>query len=174
MGRPSQSLEVRFWRFVQKTAGCWKWIGAKDKDGYGKFQVPASLSWDGRTHTTRATRAVLFLTEGRWPEPTIQVQHACDNPSCVRPSHLKKGTASENSEDMRSRGRGPEQRGTWNGGVKNPENARTAKLDWSAVRKIRKKFVEGGRTRAALGREFDVTACTIRDIVLGRTWREGV
>jgi len=172
MARPPQPLKDRFLRYVQKTETCWIWIGGKDKDGYGKFGVCEALSWDGKRHTTKATRAVLYLVTGQWPDKDLQVQHICDNPSCVRPSHLKLGEAKENTNDMRSRSRAPDQKGTWNGGVRNPENARLALLTWEVVRLLRADYATGCYSQVFLGKKFGVSDCTIRDIVKGRTWRE--
>ena len=36
----------------------------------------------------------------------MNVLHSCDNPSCVRPSHLRIGTQHENIMEMAARGRG--------------------------------------------------------------------
>lgn len=34
------------------------------------------------------------------------VMHSCDNPCCVRPSHLTVGSVADNQADMASKGRG--------------------------------------------------------------------
>lgn len=33
------------------------------------------------------------------------VMHACDNPRCIRPTHLQLGTYKENTQDMMQKGR---------------------------------------------------------------------
>lgn len=74
---------------------CWMWTGSKTPQGYG------SLWWSGRG--ARAHRVAFFIEHGRWPEP--MACHHCDNPGCVRASHLYEGNAYENAMDARVRGR---------------------------------------------------------------------
>lgn len=170
--RPPQPLKARFKRFVEKTSRCWVWTGGTTRDGYGKFQVPASHSWDERSHTVRAHRVAWYLKYGKWPPRGKVVLHTCDNPLCVKPSHLRVGTHQDNVQDMYQKGRGASQRGTWNGGVKNPERARLAKLTWPKVRKIRKLARTTDLTQVQIAEKFGVSDCTVRDILKGRTWVE--
>jgi hypothetical protein len=88
---------------VRKTRGCWIWIGSKDKDGYGKFQV--SIPGENRQRYVRAHAFAFELVHGRSPNP--QALHDCDNRLCVRVSngHVKEGTQSENIRDCVRRGR---------------------------------------------------------------------
>lgn len=69
--------------------------------GYGQF----SAKVDGRWTMLRAHRVAWQLTNGEIPEG-LQVLHRCDNPACVRPSHMWLGTQAENLADMRQKGRG--------------------------------------------------------------------
>lgn len=86
-----------FWAKVDKRGRCWTWLGAKDLDGYGFFWF--------RNKQLRAHRFVaeyvlkLYITD-------LQVCHKCDNPSCVRPSHLFVGTVKDNAVDRDNKGRG--------------------------------------------------------------------
>ena len=50
-----------------------------------------------------AARIAVAL-DGR-PAGDLIVLHACDNPECVRPDHLRLGTYAENTRDMLDRGR---------------------------------------------------------------------
>lgn len=77
--------------------GCWEWTGAKDNNGYG------CLSRDGKT--VRAHREAYELWSGQ--PPRAFVCHYCDNPPCVRPSHLFDASHLHNMADMANKGRHP-------------------------------------------------------------------
>ena len=101
----------RFWNKVSKepfTAlgrkkGCWEWTGGVNKPGYGK------IWWGGVC--TGAHRVSYELEHGSVP-PSFrgkgrknEIQHSCDNPLCVRPSHLVSGTTLTNQRDKVAKGR---------------------------------------------------------------------
>ena len=95
-----ESLFKRFWNKVLIGDGCWEWIGARQKDWHGRVSV---WNEDGTMHNEVTSRAAWFLTTGKWPE--LQVLHRCDNPVCVRPSHLFEGTQQDNIQDCIDKGR---------------------------------------------------------------------
>lgn len=93
-------VEDRFMLHVLQQEGenaCWLWTGAADASGYGHF------NHNGKT--VKAHRAAFEIFNGPIPEDKPYVLHECDNPPCVRPSHLKAGTQKENMEDKTRRGR---------------------------------------------------------------------
>lgn len=65
---------------------------------YGVFRVKR----DGQMIVLRAHRLALTLMLGFEPEMAC---HTCDNPPCIRPSHLYAGDAQSNADDMIARGR---------------------------------------------------------------------
>jgi len=71
---------------------------AKDRNGYAYMSVNGLRSYVARYITTN--KEGLIYEDQRW-----QTRHTCDNPSCVNPNHLVPGTAAENAEDKRVRGR---------------------------------------------------------------------
>lgn len=84
-------VEARFWAKVEKTDGCWLWTGTVGQRGYG------SMSVFGKAR--RATHVAIWLADGEWPSAGMFVCHHCDNPRCVRRSHLFVGSQSENMRD---------------------------------------------------------------------------
>jgi hypothetical protein len=91
---------ARFARKVERQPnGCLLWTGAKDKDGYGKFQLNSA----GKQQHVRAHRYAYFLARGHWPNRLAL--HSCDTPGCVNPDHLEDGDQGQNVRDCVARGR---------------------------------------------------------------------
>ena len=99
--------EVRFWRKVNKTDGCWLWTAAKDDNGYGRFREK------GRSGPAKLAHVFAYETLiGPVPEGK-ELDHICRNPSCVNPAHVEPVTHKVNV-----------QRGL-SGKVNNPMTAKT-------------------------------------------------
>lgn len=92
--------QERFWKYVEKTDGCWWWRGAcqGDRLRYG-FMSAGSVA-----RRIKAHRLSWELAHGEIPTG-LCVCHKCDNPLCVRPDHLFLGTQKDNSQDMVRKGR---------------------------------------------------------------------
>mgnify|MGYP002869105176 CR=1 FL=1 len=112
-----------------------------------------------RPRVLRAPRASWLLAYGDVPDGLI-VCHRCDNPPCVRPSHLFLGTVADNQRDMALK-----RRSTWGA------NNRWAKLDDDTVVVIRTAYAEGGWSYRALGAKYGVHLSTVEHLVNGKTWR---
>lgn len=86
-------------RFMAKVAvsnTCWEWQGAKASTGtrYGTLYVNGKL-----------TPAHRFIYEHSYgPAGDKVVMHTCDNPGCVKLSHLRLGTHKENTVDAVNKG----------------------------------------------------------------------
>ena len=101
----SLPMPERFWSKVLKTPTCWIWIATRNTTGYGQFSLFGKL--------VVAHRVSYELSKG--PIPTgLRVLHHCDNPPCVRPSHLWLGTQKMNMEDASSKDRFPVRTGKLN------------------------------------------------------------
>ena len=150
MPRKVRPLEERFWEKVPERPeeGCWEWRGGRQSDGYGIFH-------DGERRVG-AHRFVCEVAHG--PSAGRHALHACDNPGCVRPDHLRWGTQSENMADAARRGR------RWR---TDGEFSPRAKLTWSQVAEIRRRSRE---RRVDLAAEFGVSAKAISRIINNRAW----
>ena len=149
MGRRSNTLEDFHTKYlVDVQTQCWEWQGHKDKLGYGK--------WCWQSKNWLAHR-LSMLIDGNDPEG-MNVNHHCDNPSCVNPQHLYLGTPQDNTNDMMRRGRHKCIRGT-----KHYSN----KLSEQDVLDIRADTDSSIRVLAA---KYKVNRSTISDIYKRKTW----
>jgi len=125
-----------FWAKVEKTPTCWVWKAYRLRDYGGKVRT---LPY-GNFRQKLAHRVAWVTTYGSIPRG-MQVAHKCDNPPCVRPSHLFLTTNLGNVSDAVRKGRhknppvipGPKteiakvrMRAAWDGS-KHPRDPRTNK-----------------------------------------------
>ena len=76
--------------------GCWLWLAAKQKDGYGIVKK------DGRLQV--AHRVVYETLVGPVPE-NLELDHLCYVEACVNPEHLEIVTRQVNLDRRRHKGR---------------------------------------------------------------------
>lgn len=84
------SVNERFYKKIRKTKKCWEWLGSKTKKGYGNFSIGQKQ--------IRAHRFSYELYKTKIIND-LHVLHRCDNPCCVKPSHLFLGTNKDNVKD---------------------------------------------------------------------------
>ena len=125
IGRPETPLRFRFLAklIFTTTGGCWLLAGARHPQGYGLIKRKDGVQ-------LRAHRVAYELTHGTIPAGSF-VCHRCDNPQCVRPSHLFLGTHDENMADMVAKGRAARLCGNRNG------SARLLPADVAAIREAK-------------------------------------
>lgn len=95
-------VAARFWAKISKDGPvpehcpelgpCWVWTGDHTSTGYGLLRRVGA-------HRVAMWLATAEEADGR------HVLHRCDNPPCVRRSHLRYGTHKQNMEEMAERGR---------------------------------------------------------------------
>lgn len=86
--------------------GCWIYVGHR-KTPSRQHGAPSVLGYGQIWHNGRARRAHVVayeLAHGAVPAGFV-VGHACDNPPCVRPSHLAAISLGDNLRDAWARGR---------------------------------------------------------------------
>lgn len=117
---------------------------------------------DGYPHFYRKGYGCVKIIRFLWQEKhgmlskDIFILHNCDNPACINLSHVRAGTAKDNTQDSIKRGRYPlgEKKGNSN-------------LNEDKVRLIRNSPL----SERKLGKVFGTDRSTIGYIKRGRTWK---
>jgi hypothetical protein len=130
--------------------GCWIWLGAKHKQGYG------NIAYKNKPELCHRIAWIIF--NGPIPEG-IKVCHKCDVTGCCNPEHLFLGTQKNNVEDGIEKGRYANRK----------LGKRRNKLDWDQVQEI-KKLSDAGMTRKELEEKFSVGQTCIYKILNGISW----
>jgi len=136
---------------------CWEWLHAKSNER-------AVVSYQGKQQNV--ARVVWKLFYGP-PKPAsdpipkgMQVQHKCDNRSCVNPAHLKLGTPQDNMADKTHRGRCPV-----------GELCSSSKLTEVQVLEIRRLHTVERWSCIRLGWTFGVSTAMVSCIVNRKNWK---
>ena len=140
----------RFWDKVEVSAGCWEWTGGYTGSGYGEFSL------DGGP--VNAHRVAYMLGYGDIPDGMCVCLH-CDNPRCVRLSHLFLGTHGDNARDSAVKGR--RAKGEKNG------NSRLTESDIYEIRRLRLL----GVTQDFLAKMWRISQSHVHNIVYRKDWK---
>lgn len=141
----STPLKIRLWGFVKESErGCWEWQRGVSPYGYALITAPLNA---GCTHASRVAWRVAY-----GPMGAMHVCHKCDNPLCVRPSHLFLGTNDDNIADKMAKGRhrGPS--------LKIPDHVMAESI----------RLFREGKTKAEIARRFGISESTAFNFVCGR------
>jgi hypothetical protein len=146
-----------FWERVTKNKnGCWVWIGSLANGKYGRIHFPHGVEL--------LAHRVAYVLQKKEDLPAGEgtlVRHSCDNPLCVRASHLRKGTHVQNMKDMVTRGR-----------VAVGSRQGSSKLSESDVLTIRRLWAKDPKryTQTRLSERFSVTQTAIWQVVHRKKW----
>lgn len=161
----SETFVNRFWAKVDKNGpipehrpelgNCWIWTGTLDTHGYGVIGRGS-----GGAGLERAPRAAWMMLVGKIPNK-FGALHKCDNPRCVRVSHIWTGNQFHNMSDcsFKNRMNTPNRVG---------ENNGRSRLTCEQVDNIRTLYPS--LTKSQLSRLFRVTKTNINYIILRKTW----
>jgi len=144
---------VRFWSRVKKTQGCWTWTGGKHRQGYGFFYFDSG---------SELAHRVSYLIEFKKFPKNKFVCHHCDNPSCVRPSHLFLGTQKDNIRDMVRKGRAADMVG---------EKNSNSILTYKKVIELKNLLKSKKFTYKELAKKFGISYGEVNNIVSGYCWK---
>lgn len=152
------SIADRFEKYVDRNGnekGCDIWIGSKDKNGYGRFNISTEKS------PQLSTRVAWLIVHKEWPPDNKNMCHTCDNPACVKVDHLYAGTQQQNMDDMFRRNGRPNWRphkGAAHG---------MAKVTEAIVREIRLTSESGPKFAKRIG----ISTAQFYDIKNRKSWK---
>lgn len=145
-------------------SGCWEWGGPIAAGGYPQFSRYGE--------TFYGHRLSYRIRYGVIPKP--QINHECDNPSCVNPDHLYSGTQSENMKDAFERNDAFREQVLSKGNEHfssdyspNPPSgleSNHSKFTADEVREIRRRC-ENGESQMKIANEYGVSDVTIYRMV---------
>ncbi len=92
-----RSARDRFWEKVRIGDGCWEWLAAVDRHGYGIFSPDTMINRQWRAHRWAWHESNGAIPTGRF------ILHLCDNRRCVRLDHLTLGDHRQNMRERKER-----------------------------------------------------------------------
>ena len=150
MKTTSRVMKTDKQRLLDKTiqsGDCWLWTASVSYGGYGHFK------YQGKSDYAHQVSYMIFIGS---LIPGDVVRHSCDNPGCVNPNHLLKGTHNDNVQDRVARKRSA--KGFGNG---------RSKLTSEIVKRCRRS----DKSYKELAKEYGVSGSTMRRACVGLTWK---
>lgn len=148
----NRQIKEKLFKKTEISRHCWNWVGNKINGGHGKIFI------NGKYELTHRVSYLLFI--GSIPEG-LCVCHSCDNPACVRPSHLWVGSRAENNKDRHLKGRDGDNSGEKNG---------RAKIDWGIACLIRKDFSSGKYMKKEIAKKYGISPAIVSCVVRNISW----
>jgi hypothetical protein len=146
-----RTLRDRLYAQVKSNGTCLEWTGYRDKNGYGRMSI---------NNIPILTHRIAWEIENGPIPKGMHVLHKCDNPPCIKISHLFLGNQAINNQDCVQKGRDKKR------GLRG-EDHNQAKLTEDQAMEIRASD-EQGKT---LAERYGVTQTTISEIQKGKSWQ---
>ncbi len=145
------STLARFESKINKTGGCWLWLGYVAKDGYGTFSY--------KQQDSKAHRASYQIYKGNIPKGMF-VCHSCDIRHCVNPQHLFLGSHQDNMTDMKNKDRQAKK-----------GHDKSLKLCIEKANEIRDLYFKGIMNHQELAAYYGVARNTIHNVITNKSWK---
>jgi len=142
-----------FWMYADPGEGdeCWEWDGARIGLGYGRLKIHGDVYLAHRLSYRIANGPI-----------ENQINHRCDNPPCVNPSHLYDGTRQENRSDA-------SEAGSWD--HLTGSNSNNSKLTERQVVEIRRRCA-GGESHTSVASDYPVCRSAVSMVARGETYSD--
>ena len=135
----------------EPNSGCWLWLGARNRQGYGVVYPCGRIGKQHRVHRLFYELYCGPILNG------LHALHQCDNPICCNPDHIFLGTPKDNASDRVRKGRSYDQSG---------EKSNNVKLTKTQVSEIRISM----ENQTVLSIKYGVSQSQISRIKTGKRW----
>lgn len=143
----AEAIKARLTARIVINGDCWE---IRTKAGYASSYVSTEFA------TIHASRVAYLLEHGGTLSSTEFICHKCDNPPCVNPAHLFKGTAGDNARDTVAKGRWVGPTGTSYSTIKRGHHSATAKYSNRLAEEVMFRCAMGER-QADVARDLGIT-----------------
>lgn len=165
-------IEKKLLELIEETDNCINYP-IVNKNGYGEYQPSEK---NKKYHFLMHRESYSYFNNCKLTSEDI-ICHKCDNPSCINPKHLFKGTHLDNVKDRVSKNRSA--KGAKNGryidgrasdNIVKKIHTHGRKLTNEQVIQI-KKLIKEGEKLIDISKQLSISYSTIKDISCGRVYK---